>query len=127
MTSEDILTTCGKFNYRKALAAPSVVINAAETARRITLLLNSFGQERALTSGFRDQNSNAKAHGAKASSHLEGRAADIQDTDGRLAIYCISNKDLLAHFGLFMEDPHYTKGWVHLQTRPTAERVFKPF
>jgi hypothetical protein len=127
MTAEDVLTTCGKFNYRAMLASEQVRSNAAETARRVSLLLNSFGSDRKLTSGFRDRESNARAHGAKASAHIEGRAVDIEDHDGRLALYCVQNQDLLAHIQLWVENPQYTKGWVHVQTRPTTERVFKPY
>lgn len=134
MTQFDVLTTGGKFKYREALANDQVRAAAAETARRVTLLLQSFGpfaketKERVLTSGFRDRDSNTRAGGAKASAHLEGRAVDIEDKDGRLALYCVRNEDLLKHFQLWMEDPAFTKGWVHLQTRPVPlHQIFKPY
>lgn len=134
MTEQDILTSSGKYKYREKLASTEVRANCAELARRITQLLTSFSHfsgdsdERKLSSGFRDKDSNTAAGGAKFSSHLEGRAADIRDEDGRLALFCVRNLDLLEHFQLWMEDPHYTKGWVHLQSRPVPlHRIFKPF
>lgn len=55
---------------------------------------------------------NPKAMG---SSHLYGAAVDISDPDGKLTSWLLKNTQLLAHMGLWMEDPKYTKGWVHLQ------------
>ena len=68
---------------------------------------------------------NPKALG---SSHLYGCAVDISDPDGKLAKWLLAHQDLLEKCGLWMEDPKYTKGWVHLQTYCTKSfmRIFVP-
>ena len=60
---------------------------------------------------------------AKSPHHL-GIAADIQDTDGLFALFCIRNQNLLRSIGLYLENPLYThtclpnskpsSGWIHL-------------
>lgn len=57
------------------------------------------------------QRINPKAMG---SSHLYGAAVDIADPKGELKTWIMKNSQLLAHMGLWMEDPKYTKTWVHL-------------
>lgn len=68
---------------------------------------------------------NPKALG---SSHLYGCAVDIADKNGRLALWLLSDIRRLEARGLWMEDPQYTKGWVHLQTYApkSLNRVFIP-
>lgn len=68
---------------------------------------------------------NPKAIG---SSHLYGCAVDIADKDGKLAKWLLAHKDLLEKYGLYMEDPKYTNGWVHLQTYApkSMNRIFIP-
>ena len=80
------------------------------------------------------------------SPHHLGLAADIQDTDGSFALFCIRNQDLLKAFGLYMENPLYThtcapnkkpsSGWVHLDigawsvdfvAKASTNVVFNPF
>jgi len=71
------------------------------------------------------QRINPKAMG---SSHLYGAAVDIADPTGALAKWILSHKSKLIECGLWMEDPAYTKGWVHLQTYApkSMNRVFIP-
>ena len=67
------------------------------------------------------QRVNPKAMG---SSHLYGCAVDIADPDGKLAAWLKVN-NRLTEYGLWMEHPDYTKGWVHLQTyAPKSMRRF---
>ena len=68
---------------------------------------------------------NPKAMG---SSHLYGAAVDISDPVGNLAKWLTINSQLLTYNGLWMEDPKYTKGWVHLQiyTPKSMKRFFIP-
>jgi hypothetical protein len=127
LTADDIVTTCGKYAARAMHATPEVYEAAKDLARRLNQLFTAFGAGRTLSSGFRDARSNKAAGGAERSAHLEGKAADVVDLDGRLAIFCLRNEPMLATLGLWMEDPMHTKGWVHLQTRPVlGKRVFKP-
>lgn len=73
------------------------------------------------------QRINPKAMG---SSHLYGCAIDITDLDGKLAQWLLSieGQRKLVECGLWMEDPKYTKGWVHLQTYmpKSGNRYFIP-
>ena len=56
--------------------------------------------------------------GSKTSKHLEANAVDVYDPDRKLAAWCVLNKAILAKYGLYMEDPRWTPGWVHLQRVP---------
>lgn len=62
------------------------------------------------------------------SCHLYGAALDIADPDGFLAEWLQWRVDLLVECGLWMEDPRYTKGWVHLQiyAPKSFKRIFVP-
>lgn len=68
---------------------------------------------------------NPKAMG---SSHLYGAAVDIADKDGKLKVWIIKNPTVLTYNGLWMEDPAYTKGWIHLQiyAPKSMKRFFIP-
>lgn len=68
---------------------------------------------------------NPKAMG---SSHLYGAAIDIADPKGELKAWILKNPTVLTYAGLWMEDPKYTKGWVHLQTYApkSGKRIFIP-
>ena len=50
---------------------------------------------------------------------------DIADPDGKLKTFLVKNTVLLTYNGLWMEDPAYTKGWIHLQIyAPKSMRRF---
>ena len=83
----------------------------------------------AVTSGWRPASVNdATANAAKSSKHLLALACDIADPGRGLAAWCITHQNELAACGLWMEDPRWTDGWVHLQIVPPAsgKRVFIP-
>jgi hypothetical protein len=86
-----------------------------------------------ITSGLRSDEQQAKLREdgktkAIASQHLAGAAADILDSEGLLADWCLSNLKALEAIGFWMEHPDYTKGWVHVQINPprSGRRVFIP-
>ncbi len=81
-----------------------------------------------ISSGYRPATINANAGGAKRSAHLTCEACDLRDPDGRIAKFLFDNVQVLKTLDLYLEDPAATKGWCHLQSRPTASgrRVFKP-
>lgn len=126
ITADDIITSGGKYPERANFATDDVRESVKALAAVATQLLASFGASRKITSGFRDADSNKRVGGATHSAHIEGKAVDLTDPDGRLAIFCLRNQALLANLGLWLEDPQHTRGWVHLQTRPVAARVFRP-
>jgi Peptidase M15. len=60
------------------------------------------------------------------STHCQLMAVDFNDKDGKLDEWCLSNLDVLERAGLWLEDPRYTIGWVHLDRKPRKNRVFIP-
>lgn len=73
------------------------------------------------------QRINPKAMG---SSHLYGAAVDVGDPNGLLAkwVQSIEGQRRVVECGLWIEDPQYTKGWVHFQiyAPKSMNRYFKP-
>ena len=103
--------------------------------KNLTRLLQSLNKLRLIynkpmivTSGYRPGHYNKSAKGAKLSAHLTCEAVDIKDPDGSFAKWCLQNIKHIVDCDLYMEEPTYTKGWVHLQIRPTmsGRRVFLP-
>lgn len=86
-----------------------------------------------VSSGWRPAEVNKNIGGGSKSAHLSAKAVDIVDTkDQKLAKLLKENTKLLKKYGLWMEDPSYTKGqytnWVHLQTRKAySGRIFRPY
>ena len=101
---EDLILKVNKLGYAPAMRASSC-LRSIESQKRI----------------------NPKAMG---SSHLYGCAIDIYDPDGKLAkwLQSIEGQRKLVECGLWMEDPKYTKGWVHLQSYcpKSGNRYFIP-
>jgi hypothetical protein len=104
----------------------SVRINAADLAERVSKLITRLGVNASVSSGYRTQKANSGANGATRSAHMTGEAVDLVDKDGSLAR--MITERLLEEFNLYMENPQFTKGWVHLQIRKTrsGKRVFNP-
>ncbi len=98
--------------------------------QKLLMALNAFrwiyGKPMTVTSGYRPGRFNKLAGGAKASAHLSCEACDFADADGSLAAWCLANLVVLQRCRLWLEDPTDTKGWIHLQIRPVANRVFMP-
>lgn len=59
------------------------------------------------------------------SCHFTGEAVDIAD-DGSLQKWLKQNVKKLEELDLYVEDFASTPNWVHIQTRPTKNRFFKP-
>lgn len=102
--------------------------NALDTVERVNKLLNMFGQDRKITSGYRTATINAAAGGAKKSNHMICKACDLEDKDGALDAWCMANLTYLEGIGLWLEHPDATQGWCHVQTVPpkSGNRVFRP-
>lgn len=105
---------------------PRMKLNLAALITALSDVREAWGKPLVVTSGYRPGSFNKNAGGAKNSAHLTCEAADLADPDRSFAKWCLDNLDVLERAGLWMEDPKYTKGWVHLQTRPVSVRVFKP-
>lgn len=103
--------------------------NAAELLRRVNDLLDVFGEERAVRSGWRPPQVNqATPNAAPRSKHMTGQAIDLDDPEGDLDQWCLDNGKELSRLGLWQEHPAATKSWCHLQSVPpkSGRRVFYP-
>lgn len=105
-----------------------LLINATDTVERVNLLLDKFGEQRSVTSGYRPASINSQVGGAKKSNHIICKACDLEDKNGRLDEWCMNNKHILEQIGLWLEHPSATQGWCHVQTVPpkSNNRVFYP-
>lgn len=127
-TVKEILRA-GSHKWTEAEVDVVILRNLEDLCRKV----NALGYKPAMyaTSCLRSikdqQRINPKAMG---SSHLYGCAIDIADPDGDLADWLQTSigYGTLGECGLWMEDPKYTKGWVHLQTYApkSMNRIFKP-
>ncbi len=126
----DILTSSGKYKEREQHeeCTSPVRINAADLAERVSKLLDELGFRASVSSGFRTAAANSAANGAKRSAHQTGEAVDLVDPQGKLAQAILADTSILEKYDLYMENPQYTNGWVHLQSRRTksGNRIFIP-
>ena len=65
--------------------------------------------------------------GVKGSSHKQGMGIDIYDARNLFDNWISAHEYVLEDFDLYREGPAYTPGWVHLQTRPTSRRTYRPY
>ena len=103
--------------------------NARLTVARVNLLLEHFGEQRGVNSGWRTPAINAATPGAAVrSKHLTAQACDLADPDGDLDDWCMDHLEVLDAIWLWLEHPAATKGWCHVQTIPpkSGKRVFYP-
>lgn len=104
--------------------------NAAELLGKVNNLLAALGwADPAVRSGWRPQAVNdATSNAASTSKHLTGQAVDLADNDRSLARAIMLEPDVLAQFGLWMEDTRWTPTWVHLQSVPpkSGKRIYIP-
>jgi hypothetical protein len=107
--------------------------NADEMVTKANRLLEAFGHPRSVNSGWRPAAVNAGVPNAsKASKHMTCQAIDLNDDDGALDAFCMSNLHLLEQIGLWLESPASTPRWCHVQSVPFSSyhvggtRVFHP-
>jgi uncharacterized protein YcbK (DUF882 family) len=90
----------------------------------VNKLRTLYGKPMYVSSGYRPGHYNTDAHGAKNSTHLTCQAVDFKDADGALKTWI--TEDMLVQCGLYMEAREATPVWLHVQIRPTVNRIFKP-
>lgn len=103
--------------------------DAETTVDKAIELLDQFGEERGLTSGWRPREVNVLVPGAaQFSQHMLCRAIDIADPLGDLDEWCLDNYNRMVELELWQEHPASTKGWCHVQIVPpkSGNRVFYP-
>lgn len=102
--------------------------NAESLLKKVNAFFSEIGVSPKVTSGYRPPSINRTILGAaKRSHHQTCNAIDVEDINGALGIKA-SDPALLEKYGLYLEDPTYTKGWVHLQDIPpkSGRRIFIP-
>lgn len=121
------LLSAGSHKWEEKDVDPITLRNLEDLCRKI----NALGYQPAMYASsclrsFADQKRiNPKAMG---SSHLYGCAVDVIDKDGKLAAWVKANKAKLEQCGLWVENPDYTKGWLHFQAYAprSMSRIFNP-
>jgi hypothetical protein len=111
------------------LLTPEIEHNVEILLGPVNGLLTESGYHRKVSSGWRPGPYNAKTpNAARFSRHMTGQAVDLEDYDGLLKAWLVDYPQQLDRWGLWMEHPAATKGWVHLQSVPPASkrRVFYP-
>jgi hypothetical protein len=114
---------------RKSGLTFELLENAIDTVEKVNKLLDVFGSQRKVTSGYRPASVNAAIpNAAKKSNHMLCKACDLEDVDGKLDKWCMDNLHVLTEIGLWLEHPSATKTWCHIQTVPpkSGKRVFYP-
>lgn len=105
---------------------PELEMNLTSLLTALNKFRTAYGKPMYVTSGYRPGHYNKDANGAVNSSHLTCQACDFKDSDGALDFFAADNVHLLEYCGLYVEDSARTVGWIHLQIRPTKNRIFKP-
>lgn len=100
--------------------------NAAELLARINWLFGTLKLKPKVSSGYRPSAINKKIGGAKMSTHTVCAGIDLHDPDGMLAARMLDHLDLLEECGLWLENPQFTKNWIHLDMKQRKNRVFNP-
>lgn len=106
--------------------SPEQEVNLSKLLISLNKFREIYGKPMIVTSGYRPGHYNTAAGGAGKSAHLTCEAVDFRDSDKSLAKFCLDNLKLLEECGLWMEDPNFTKNWVHLDVRVRKNRVFSP-
>jgi uncharacterized protein YcbK (DUF882 family) len=105
---------------------PELLENLERLLLAVNIVRAEWGKPLTVVSGYRPGHYNKQAKGARRSSHTICEACDFRDPDKSFAKWCLTNLDVLTRAGLYMENPDFTPTWVHLQIRPTKNRVFNP-
>lgn len=90
---------------------------------------DAYGQPMVVTSGWRPSAINGVTPGAAShSSHMIGKACDIQDLDGSLLAWVMDNLSMMKQLGIYIEDPRWCPTWIHFQlgAPKSGHRIFIP-
>lgn len=104
--------------------SPELEANLVKLLIAVNKLRTLYGKPMYISSGYRPGHYNKDAGGAKNSTHITCQAVDFKDTDGKIKDFITLS--VLEECGLYMEAPHSTPMWCHVQVRPTKNRVFTP-
>lgn len=101
-------------------------VNMADLLARINHLFSALKIDPRVSSGYRPSSINKAIGGAKMSTHTVCAGVDVHDYDGKIGSTLRKNQKILEEYGLFLENPDFTKGWVHLDTKQRKNRTFNP-
>jgi hypothetical protein len=130
------LTASNRFPERALDKALNMELlkNANILLKAVNGLLNELGITTVVvTSGYRPVAVNAKvANASTTSAHTLCMAVDIlDDKEQSLANKCKASAQLLRKYGLWLENPDFTKGkntnWCHLDTKQRKDRPSRMF
>lgn len=128
---DDLITSSGRYPSRRTSSdlTQEVRINLERLLPLVNALLLDLGVTQAkVSSGFRPAAVNAKIPGAaKKSLHMRGLAVDLTDPEGTLAKLLLAKPNLLDKYGLWLENPTHTPGWMHLDLGTRAARPLRIF
>lgn len=116
-------------SHDKSKLTPDNYVNASTTVVRANTLLERFGEDRIVNSGWRPAEYNAGVPNAsQTSKHITCQAIDLADPEGDLDEWCFDHPEVLVEIGLWQEHPAATPHWVHIQVVPpkSGKRVFYP-
>lgn len=109
--------------------------NLEELKTKINIIRSAYNMPMIVTSGYRSEQEHLNIYSRRGiykpnvpigSSHLTGKACDIQDLCGNLKEFLKANTELLESASLYCEEG--TAGWIHFQTNPprSGNRWFLP-
>lgn len=126
MNPKDWLVTEDEYMGDARYPSDAHINNALDLLARVNRIRIWYNRPMIVSSGYRTPMHNAEIGGAQGSLHCQCRAIDIRDRNGEFCNWCLNNLPYIAETGLWMENPMYTPGWVHLDTRPRRTLVFIP-
>lgn len=103
---------------------PELEENLEKLLVAVNKLRDLYGKPMMVSSGYRPGHYNTDAGGAKNSTHCLCMAVDFHDQDKALKEWI--TVEILEQCDLYQEDPSRTNTWLHVQIRPTHNRVFIP-
>jgi Peptidase M15 len=137
ITLNDYLTASGSYPERSKSneLTPELLANAQKLIEAINAFMKELGvsQKLKVSSGFRPSAVNAGiANAAKKSLHQKCLAIDVlDDSTQSIAKAAASKPELLRKYGLFIENPSFTKGkntnWCHLDLGTRSDRPSRMF
>jgi len=98
--------------------------NLSKLLEAVNKLRTLYGKPMYVNSGYRPGHYNSDAGGALNSAHQLCEAVDFKDDDNALKNWI--TVEILEQCGLYQESPASTPTWLHVQVRPTINRVFIP-
>lgn len=108
---------------------PQLEENTEDLLQAINVIRAAFNKPLIVSSGYRPPPINSSTlNAAHKSNHMICLAIDLQDLNGELWTWCLSNLDLISKQGLFLEDRRWTPTWVHFQLLApgSGNRIFVP-